>query len=79
MEFIRKLTKLLSKYRYVALVLALGLLLMLIPFGSKGEKTQSKETTASSQTDINEPNQRCRKSIGNADSENRGDHRLSER
>ena len=53
MEFIRKLTKLLSKYRYEALVLALGLLLMLIPFGSKGEKTQSKETTASSQTDIN--------------------------
>ena len=53
MEFVSKLTKLLAKYRYVALVLVLGLLLMLIPFGSKGEKTQSTETTTSSQTDIN--------------------------
>ena len=54
MEFVRKLTKFLTKYRYVALILALGLVLMLFPFDSKEEKTEQKETAAASQTDVTE-------------------------
>ena len=37
MELISKMTNFLLKYRYVAIILVIGLVLMLIPFGSKTE------------------------------------------
>ena len=45
MEFLNKAAKQLMKYRYVALVLMVGLLLMVIPFNTK-QKSETQSTIA---------------------------------
>ena len=52
MELIGKITGLASKYRYVVLVLVIGLALMLIPFGNKEAKLTVEVPASKEETDI---------------------------
>ena len=45
-EFVKKLTNFLKKYKYVVLVLALGLALLMLPSGNQEEKVTQPESAA---------------------------------
>ena len=48
-ELGKKLRSMLDKYRYALLVLVLGLVLLVLPFGGKEEETKAPVTTAKTQ------------------------------
>ena len=54
MEFLNKAAKQLMKYRYVALVLMVGLLLMVIPFNTKQKSETQSTISAVQEADITE-------------------------
>lgn len=49
MDLLKKLTDFISKYRYVALVLVIGLILMLLPTSSTDEKQTQQPTAAAAE------------------------------
>lgn len=52
MEILKKITAWLVKYKYAALILVLGLMLMLLPTGSKATQEQLQPTETEPQADI---------------------------
>ena len=52
MELISKMTNFLLKYRYVAIILVIGLVLMLIPFGSKTEVQTIPKISSEEEPDV---------------------------
>ena len=52
MELVEKITQWVRKYRFVALILLVGVALMLIPFGSKEETQIPTQTAQPSQPDL---------------------------
>ncbi|MBQ6997050.1 MAG: hypothetical protein IJO72_04290 [Oscillospiraceae bacterium] len=52
MELIQKIMAFIRKYRYVVLILLIGLGLMLIPFGSDGNTDEAPLATAPTEPDI---------------------------
>ena len=52
MEIAEKFMGLVRKYRFVLIILLIGIALMLIPFGSKGNTDKTEQATAPTQPDI---------------------------
>lgn len=54
MELMQKIVSAASKYRYVILILVIGLVLMMIPFGKEAEHEIQTSVTKQEETDLSE-------------------------
>ena len=54
MELMQKIVSAASKYRYVILILVIGLVLMMIPFGKEAEHEIQASVTKQEETDLSE-------------------------